>query len=66
LCRALTALNFVSDVELRLSQIVQRRAFQVSAPDVFDRVAKVKTHVPGNLDALDAARVLRVMRRVID
>jgi hypothetical protein len=40
--------------------------FEVAAPDVFDGVAQVKTHVLHNLDALHAAGVVVVMRRVVN
>jgi hypothetical protein len=51
---ALAPLDLVTDVKFRLFQILSGVAFQVGAPDIFDRVPQIETHVPGDLDALDA------------
>jgi hypothetical protein len=44
--------------------------FEIRSPNVFDGVAKIEAHMLGDLDALNAARMLRVVLwmvyRVVD
>jgi hypothetical protein len=35
--------------------------FEIRSPNVFDRIAQVEAHMLGDLDALNAARMLRVV-----
>ena len=59
------AVNFPVDVPTRLFKILQRIVFQVCPPQVFDGVPNAEPHVLSDLDALNAARVAGVVRRVV-
>jgi hypothetical protein len=45
---------------------VLHSGFEIRSPNVFDRVAQVEAHMLGDLDALNAGWVLRVVLWVVN
>lgn len=58
--------NLSVEIPTRLFQILNLIAFVAGPPDVFDGVTPAEIHVLGHLNTLNAARVRRVVGRVID
>jgi len=60
------AFDLSGNIPACLLKVFSSRPFKACSPDVFKSVPEVEVHVLRNLDALNSARVARVMGRVID
>jgi hypothetical protein len=58
--RFLTSLNLSIQIPTRFFKVLHP-GFEIRSPNVFDGVAKIEAHVLGNLNALNAAGMLRVV-----
>jgi hypothetical protein len=58
--RFLTSLNLSIQIPTRFLKVLHP-GFEIRSPNVFDGVAKIEAHMLGDLDALNAARMLSVM-----
>ena len=57
--------DFSGDIPRCFFKVLDGIAFQICAPNVFHCIAKIEAHMLGDLDALDAAGVFSIMRRMI-